>query len=78
VAALAIAPLQDVINLGNDARMNRPGTVEGNWRWRCTEDMLSASAFESLRELTHASSRSGSPETASPPSNLRISPEMNA
>jgi len=57
-AALAIAPLQDVLNLGRDARMNRPGSAEGNWRWRCTEDMLSASAFESLRDLTHASARS--------------------
>jgi len=40
-AALAIVPLQDVLNLGTDARMNLPGRVEGNWRWRCTEDMLS-------------------------------------
>ncbi|MBV8133456.1 MAG: 4-alpha-glucanotransferase, partial [Alphaproteobacteria bacterium] len=34
VAALAIAPLQDLLNLGNDARMNLPGRAEGNWRWR--------------------------------------------
>jgi 4-alpha-glucanotransferase len=53
VAALAIAPLQDVLNLGKDARMNQPGRPEGNWRWRCTEDMLSPSAFQSLRDLTH-------------------------
>jgi 4-alpha-glucanotransferase len=59
VAALAIAPLQDVLNLGGDARMNQPGSADGNWRWRYTEDMLSPSAFESLRDLTHASSRSG-------------------
>jgi 4-alpha-glucanotransferase len=64
VAALAIAPLQDVLNLGTDARMNRPGSAEGNWRWRVTPDLLSESAFESLRELTHASSRSPSLETA--------------
>jgi len=63
VAALAIAPLQDVLNLGKDARMNRPGTAEGNWRWRYTEDMLSASALESLRDLTHASARSGDMQT---------------
>ena len=42
VAALAIAPLQDVLNLGAEARMNVPGRAEGNWRWRCTADMLSA------------------------------------
>ena len=64
VAALAIAPLQDVLNLGNDARMNRPGSAEGNWRWRVTEDQLSESAFESLQELTRASSRLAAVETA--------------
>jgi 4-alpha-glucanotransferase len=63
VAALAIAPLQDVLNLGKDARMNQPGRPEGNWRWRCTEDMLSPSAFQSLRDLTHASGRSAGLET---------------
>jgi 4-alpha-glucanotransferase len=58
VAALAIAPLQDLLNLGNEARMNVPGRGEGNWRWRCTEDMLSTSALERLRDLTNNSSRS--------------------
>jgi 4-alpha-glucanotransferase len=59
-AALAIVPLQDVLNLGAEARMNTPGRAEGNWRWRCTEDMLSASEIERLRELTKALNRSGS------------------
>ena len=58
VAALAIAPLQDVLNLGDEARMNVPGRAEGNWRWRCTEEMLSTRAFESLRDLTRMSGRS--------------------
>ena len=58
VAALAIAPLQDLLNLGNEARMNVPGRAEGNWRWRCTEEMLSARAFEWLRDLTKVSGRS--------------------
>jgi len=62
-AALAIAPLQDVLNLGKDARMNRPGSADGNWRWRCTDDMLSAPAFQSLRDLTKASGRFGGAET---------------
>jgi len=56
-AALAIAPLQDVLNLGTEARMNRPGTAEGNWRWRVTGEALSTSALESLRDLTVASAR---------------------
>jgi len=58
VAALAIAPLQDVVNLGNEARMNVPGRAEGNWRWRCTEEMLSTRTFEWLRDLTNMSGRS--------------------
>lgn len=56
-AALAIAPLQDLLNLGSEARMNLPGTAEGNWRWRATEDMLNASAFEQLKDLTVTSNR---------------------
>jgi len=59
-AALAIAPLQDVLNLGNDARMNQPGSTDGNWRWRYTDDGLSSSAWESLRDLTRATARAGS------------------
>jgi 4-alpha-glucanotransferase len=57
VAALAIAPLQDVLNLGNEARMNVPGRAEGNWRWRCTDEMLSGPAFAWLRDLTETSGR---------------------
>ena len=58
VAALAVAPLQDLLNLGNEARMNVPGRAEGNWRWRCTDEMLSPHAFKWLRDLTIASGRS--------------------
>jgi 4-alpha-glucanotransferase len=57
VAALAMAPLQDVLNLGPEARMNVPGRAEGNWTWRCTEEMLSSPAFQSLLELTISSKR---------------------
>jgi 4-alpha-glucanotransferase len=58
VAALAMAPLQDVLNLGTEARMNQPGTATGNWRWRAPADLLSAPALESLRALTQDSRRS--------------------
>jgi 4-alpha-glucanotransferase len=57
VAALAIAPLQDVLNLGKEARMNQPGSARGNWRWRVTDELLSGPALESLRDLTRASGR---------------------
>lgn len=52
VAAWAIAPLQDVLELGNEARMNLPGTETGNWSWRCTADMLAPDRFAHLGELT--------------------------
>jgi 4-alpha-glucanotransferase len=64
VAALAIAPLQDLLNLGNEARMNVPGRGEGNWRWRCTDEMIDSPAFEWLRTLTHSSLRFQVKETA--------------
>ncbi len=56
-AALAMAPLQDLLNLGSEARMNVPGRAAGNWRWRCTEKMLSAPEFEQLLDLTETSNR---------------------
>lgn len=56
-AALALSPLQDLLNLSSEARMNVPGTAEGNWRWRCTPDMLAAPGFQPLRELTESSNR---------------------
>ena len=40
VAAIAIAPLQDVLGLGNEARMNKPGVADGNWRWRFRLDQF--------------------------------------
>ncbi|MEY2434791.1 MAG: 4-alpha-glucanotransferase, partial [Acidimicrobiaceae bacterium] len=39
-AALAVAPLQDIFSLGNEARMNLPGSEEGNWHWRFSEGQL--------------------------------------
>jgi 4-alpha-glucanotransferase len=56
-AALAIAPLQDLLNLGAEARMNVPGRAEGNWSWRCTEELLSTADFHWLRDLTRSSNR---------------------
>jgi 4-alpha-glucanotransferase len=57
VAALAMAPLQDILSLGSEARMNLPGRPEGNWRWRCKEEMLTSPAFQWLRDLTETSNR---------------------
>ncbi len=43
---------------GREARMNVLGCTEGNWRWRCTQQMPSGPAFEWLRDLTTTSNRS--------------------
>jgi 4-alpha-glucanotransferase len=56
-AALAVAPLQDVLGLGNEARMNLPGSALGNWGWRFDADALTAADARRLRRLTATSSR---------------------
>ena len=59
-AALAITPLQDLLNLGPEGRMNVPGLAQGNWRWRATRHMLSPGNFQWVRDLTQRSHRFGS------------------
>jgi 4-alpha-glucanotransferase len=49
---LAVAPLQDVLELGSEARMNVPGVATGNWRWRFRWDQFPEGAFERLAGLT--------------------------
>lgn len=58
-AALAITPMQDILNLGREGRMNTPGSAQGNWRWRATPNMLSTWNLHWLRDLTRSSNRSG-------------------
>ena len=57
VADLAIIPMQDVLQLGNEARMNRPGEPEGNWTWRFQWDQLHPDRTAWLRELAERSGR---------------------
>jgi len=52
VADTAIIPMQDVLGLGSEARMNCPGTTEGNWCWRFISDMLTEEIKGRLKELT--------------------------
>lgn len=75
-AALAIAPLQDVLNLGREARMNVPGCPEGNWHWRATPEMLSDAAFERLRDLTQASNRLAAIGTATGKATMNAGPPL--
>ncbi len=57
VASMAIIPLQDVLGLGTESRMNRPGSGAGNWQWRFTEDQLHRAIRERLASLTQTYGR---------------------
>jgi 4-alpha-glucanotransferase len=52
VAVLAMIPLQDVLGLGSEARMNLPGTISGNWRWRVRAGALTTEIERRLKQLT--------------------------
>lgn len=57
VAVFALAPLQDFLHLGNEARMNYPGNPQGNWTWRMPEGALSAALCRYIAELNTLYSR---------------------
>jgi len=52
-----IVPMQDLLGLGEEARMNRPATKKGNWRWRLLPGQLTSLLAENFAELTKASDR---------------------
>ncbi|HEY8411575.1 MAG TPA: 4-alpha-glucanotransferase, partial [Pyrinomonadaceae bacterium] len=52
VANTAIVPLQDVLGLGTEARMNLPNSTEGNWSWRYRADTLTDTIADRLKQLT--------------------------
>jgi 4-alpha-glucanotransferase len=51
VGCLAVLPAQDILQLGSEARLNRPGTVTGNWSWRLPLESLTADLAARYREL---------------------------
>ncbi len=57
VAVFGLAPLQDFLNLGNEARMNYPGNPSGNWTWRMPQDCLTLELQEKIKELNYLYSR---------------------
>ncbi len=57
VADQAIFPLQDYMNLDTEHRVNFPGTTDGNWLWRYTEDMLHDVDKNRIKELINLSNR---------------------
>jgi 4-alpha-glucanotransferase len=56
-ARVAMVQAQDVLGLGSEARMNRPGTASGSWRWRLEEGALTAGLARRLRDATAAAAR---------------------
>ncbi len=56
-AALAIVPAQDVLGLGSEARMNRPGVTYGNWGWRLERGALTPALARRLRRLAERCGR---------------------
>ncbi len=57
VADTAIVPAQDLLGLGSDARMNRPGTVSGNWRWRLLPGQLTRETARTLAVMAETYDR---------------------
>ena len=52
VAETAIIPMQDILGFGGDCRMNLPGSVQGNWQWRCADRFMTPDVAERLRDET--------------------------
>jgi len=56
-ASLAVIPAQDVLGLGSEGRMNRPGEMYGNWEWRLARGQLTRALARRLRERVEANNR---------------------
>lgn len=56
-AVFSIIPMQDVLGLGSEARMNRPGVAYGNWSWRVRKEQITKKISERLYELSRLYSR---------------------
>lgn len=57
VAEIAIVPVQDILGLGSEGRMNRPGAEHGNWSWRLQLGALTREHAEKLRRLAEITGR---------------------
>lgn len=75
VAHTTIAPLQDLLELGPESRMNLPGSAENNWRWRCSSSQLSEELAEKLFRITELYGRSSRTNHQSPVTNNNLQPE---
>jgi 4-alpha-glucanotransferase len=67
VAAISIAPAQDLLELGSEARMNTPAVPSGNWSWRAPEGAWTAELAGNLSALVDVSDRDNDPLTSNGP-----------
>ena len=56
-AETCVIPMQDVLGLGSEARVNVPGTAQGNWRWRMDKDAFTDDVLAKLKEMTEEHGR---------------------
>src|ERR1700726_2057503 len=63
VASLALTPMQDVLGLGSEARMNTPSMDGGNWKWRLAPDQFSSDLVAKLSQLAEVTDRLPLPVT---------------
>ena len=61
IADVCIIPMQDVLVLGSEARMNTPSTPENNWTWRMAPDALNGQQAQGLAQLSELTDRAGVP-----------------
>ncbi|MEM1524960.1 MAG: 4-alpha-glucanotransferase [Nitrososphaerales archaeon] len=60
VANLSITPMQDILSLGSEARMNKPSSLSNNWEWRLTIEQLISNKLQRFKELTEIFGRAKS------------------
>ena len=76
-AETAIVPAQDLLVLGSEARMNFPGTAEGNWQWRLKDGALTSELAKRLRGMTATFSRLPADKPSAAPRSLQIQIHSN-
>ena len=62
VGRLAVLPMQDLLGLGSEARMNTPGTAQGNWTWQMPDGVIDAGPASWIRAMIESSGRLPEPE----------------
>ncbi|HZU30625.1 MAG TPA: 4-alpha-glucanotransferase, partial [Candidatus Angelobacter sp.] len=78
VAKLAIVPLQDVLGLGSDARMNTPSLSDGNWGWRFKAGALTPALAQKLAALSSVTDRAPKALPANQQSDREVCEEFAA